>query len=87
MAVVVLALAHIQGVGYYVSGDVKRALFYVFAGGLVFLLAWIRVVSPVIRLRRPWRIAEIIPERGDSATMVIEPVGHSGFSFEPGQFG
>jgi predicted ferric reductase len=87
VAVVVLALAHIQGVGYYVSGDVKRALFYVFAGGLVFLLGWIRVVSPVRRLRRPWRIAEIVPERGDSATMVIEPVGHGGFSFEPGQFG
>jgi predicted ferric reductase len=87
VAIVVLALAHIQGVGYYVSGDLKRVLFYLMGGGLVALLAWIRIINPVLRLRHPWRIAEIVPERGDATTMVIEPVGHAGFSFQPGQFG
>ena len=87
VAIVVLALAHIQGVGYYVSGELKRTLFYLMGGGLVALLAWIRIINPLLRLRRPWRIAEIVPERGDATTMVIEPVGHAGFSFQPGQFG
>jgi predicted ferric reductase len=87
VAVVVLALAHIEGVGYYTSGEVKRLLFGFLVGGLVLLLAWIRVISPLVRLRRPWRIAEIKLERGDATTMVIEPVGHSGFVFQPGQFG
>ncbi len=87
VAIVILALAHIQGVGYYVSGSVKRILFYLFAGGLVLLLGWIRVVSPIRRLRRPWRIVATVPERGDSTTMEIEPVGHPGFAFQPGQFG
>jgi predicted ferric reductase len=84
---VILALAHIEGVGYYVTGPVKRTLFYLLAGGLVLLLAWIRVINPVRRLRRPWRIVGIVPERGDATTMQIEPVGHPGFAFEPGQFG
>lgn len=87
VAVVVLALAHIEGVGYYVSGSVKRVLFWLMAGGLVTILVWIRIARPLLRLRRPWRIAAIHPERGDAATMVIEPVNHSGFDFQPGQFG
>lgn len=87
VAIVILALAHIEGVGYYVTGPVKRILFYLWGGGLVLLLAWIRAISPITRLRRPWRIAAIVPERGDATTMQIEPVGHPGFAFEPGQFG
>jgi predicted ferric reductase len=87
VAIVILALAHIEGVGYYVSGPVKRTLFYLLAGGLVLLLAWIRVINPIRRLRRPWQISAIVPERGDSTTMQIEPVGHPGFAFAPGQFG
>jgi predicted ferric reductase len=87
VAVVVLALAHIEGVGYYTSGDVKRALFWVFGGVLVAMLAWIRLLQPLIRIRHPWRIAAIEPQRGDATTMLIEPVGHPGFAFHPGQFG
>jgi predicted ferric reductase len=52
VAVVLLALAHIEGVGYYVSGSVKRVLFWIMAGGLVTILIWIRIVRPLIRLRR-----------------------------------
>lgn len=86
-AVVLLALAHIEGVGYYVSGEIKRILFWSWAGGLVALLAWIRIAKPLIRMRHPWRISAIHPERGGATTMVIEPVGHAGFAFQPGQFG
>lgn len=84
---VLLALAHIAGVGYYTSGVAKRALFYVLAGVLVLMLVWIRLLRPLIRLRHPWRIAAIVPERGDTTTMLIEPVDHAGFTFQPGQFG
>ncbi len=87
VAVVLLALAHIEGVGYYVSGTLKHVLFWLWGGGLVAILVWIRIVKPVRRLRHPWRIQAVHVERGDAATMVVEPVGHAGFAFEPGQFG
>jgi predicted ferric reductase len=87
VAVVILALAHIEGVGYYTSGEVKRVLFWLFAGILVAMLAWIRILKPLTRLRHPWRIAAIHPERGNATTMLIEPDGHRGFAFQPGQFG
>jgi predicted ferric reductase len=86
VAVVVLAVAHIEGVGYYVSGELKRVLFWIWGGGLIALLIWIRVAKPIIRIRHPWRIAAIRPERGNATTIEIEPVGHEGFSFQPGQF-
>ncbi len=87
LAIVILALAHIEGVGYYVAGPVQRTLFYLFGGGLVLVLSWIRIVNPIRSSRHPWRIAAVVPERGDSTTLEIEPVGHSGFAFAPGQFG
>ena len=87
VAVVVFALAHMDGVGRYMAGATKESLVDVYEGSLVFLLVWVRIVQPLRRRARPWRLARVDPELGDSATMVIEPVGHPGFSFDPGQFG
>jgi predicted ferric reductase len=87
VAVVVFALMHMNGVGRFMSGVTKDALVDTYVGLLVFLLVWVRIVAPLRRLARPWRLTRVEPELGDSATMVIEPVGHEGFSFDPGQFG
>jgi len=86
IAVVVLALLHMNGVGRYTGGFARRSLEDLYVGLLVFLLVWVRLVQPVRRLRRPWTLVSVDPERGDSATMVLEPVGHAGFAFDPGQF-
>jgi predicted ferric reductase len=85
--VVVLALLHASLVGYYVTGVVRRVVYDGYIGLLVLLLVWIRLVSPLIRLRHPWRVVRVDVERGNTATLVIEPVEHEGFHFDPGQFG
>jgi predicted ferric reductase len=87
VAVVLLALLHASLVGYYVTGIVRHVVYDGYILCLVFLLAWVRIISPLLRLRRPWRVVRVDPERGDSSTLVIEPVGHAGFQFDPGQFG
>ena len=46
-----------------------------------------RIVKPLFMLRRPYRVAAVRAERGDSTTLVMEPEGHAGFRFRPGQFG
>ena len=46
-----------------------------------------RIVKPLFMLRRPYRVAEVRKERGDTTTLVMEPDGHPGFRFSPGQFG
>lgn len=86
VVIVAAALLHINGVSYYVDGPVKRVLWTVMSVVLVGLLGWVRIVKPVLRLRRPWRVVRVEPQLGRSTTMVIEPVGHPGLSFLPGQF-
>ncbi len=85
--VVVLALLHASLVGYYVTGLVRHVVYDGYIGGLVLVLVWIRILSPLIRLRHPWRVVRVDGGRGGTSTLVIEPVGHEGFSFDPGQFG
>jgi predicted ferric reductase len=86
LAVVSSALAHIDGVGFYTRGVFRQALFDVMAASLVSTVVWARIISPLLQLRRPWRVVRLQPERARSTTLVIEPEGHDGFSFKPGQF-
>src|SRR5207249_2450829 len=80
VAVVAFALAHIGGVGYYTHGVVRQAIFDLAALGLISTLVWGRVISPLVQLRRPWRVVRLHPERARSTTVVIEPEDHDGIS-------
>jgi predicted ferric reductase len=87
VAVVLFALLHASLVGFYVIGIVRHVVYDAYIGVLIFLLLWIRVISPLARYRRPWTVVEVRPEYGNAATLVVAPVGHDGFRFDPGQFG
>jgi predicted ferric reductase len=45
-----------------------------------------RILRPLHALRKPWEVASVEPELGDARTVRFRPVGHRGFSFQPGQF-
>src|SRR5271170_930232 len=89
LAVVAIAagIAHMVGSGVYLVDPWKRALWIGLTIFWIGLLLYVRVVKPLFMLRRPYRIAEVRRERGDTATMVMRPDGHPGFRFTPGQFG
>lgn len=87
IAVVGLAMAHVQMVGYYVNTTWKQVLWALSAAAFISVLGWVRIVRPTARLRRPWEVAEVRPERGRAWTVALRPVGHPGIRFEPGQFG
>ncbi|MBF6435273.1 ferric reductase-like transmembrane domain-containing protein [Nocardia cyriacigeorgica] len=59
VAVVALALAHMLLVGYYLDATWKVWLWIVMTVALVGLLVWVRVLAPLRRLRRPWRVAKV----------------------------
>jgi predicted ferric reductase len=50
------------------------------------LRAWFKIVRPLVLWSRPWEVVQNIAECGDTRTLVLRPAGHSGFTFEPGQF-
>lgn len=78
---------HMVGWSFYLVDPWKRALWIGLVLLWVGLLAYVRLIKPLFLLRRPYRVTEIRRERGDTTTLVMDPEGHAGFRFTPGQFG
>ena len=86
IAAVGLAFAHIDGVAYYAASPWKRALWIMIGATWVGLILQVRLIKPLALLRRPYRVSEVRPVRGDAWTVALEPDGHSGMQFIAGQF-
>ncbi|MGJ7507365.1 ferredoxin reductase family protein [Variovorax sp. GT1P44] len=80
-------LLHMVGWGFYLADPWKRALWVGMTIFWIALLLYVRLIKPLFMLRRPYRVAEVRKERGDTTTLVMRPEGHPGFRFSPGQFG
>ena len=89
LAVVAVAagILHMVGWSFYFGDPWKRALWIGLTIFWIGLLLYVRIVKPLFVLRRPYRISEVRKERGDTWTLVMQPDGHRGFRFRPGQFG
>jgi predicted ferric reductase len=81
-----LAVAHIEGVGYYIQLPWKRALWTVITLSWLLLITYVRVVKPWNLVRRPFKVVGVRPERGNTWTLTLQPDGHAGIRFQPGQF-
>jgi predicted ferric reductase len=86
IAAVALTFLHVIGVSYYTSDPWTRALWAAVGLSLVGTVGYVRLVRPWALSRRPYRVADLVEERGDAWTMTLRPDGHDGFRFEPGQF-
>ena len=81
-----LALYHMYNVNYYMSLAYQRVLWFVFSGIWVAVILYIRVVRPIIMLKKPYEVVEVKKEYGQSWTLYLKPVGHDGFEIQAGQF-
>ncbi|MCX7933559.1 MAG: ferric reductase-like transmembrane domain-containing protein [Rhodovarius sp.] len=81
-----LAVHHALHVGRYARDPVVAAVLVAFLGlgGLSLLYVWL--LRPLLLARRPWRIAALTPLAERSWELVLEPLGHPGLSYRPGQF-
>jgi predicted ferric reductase len=80
-----LALVHIFGVRYHTANPVQQALWIAMPALWLLMVIYVRGIRTVMLMRRPYQIAEVREERGDSWTLSLEPVGHPGMRFMPGQ--
>jgi predicted ferric reductase len=85
-AAVLLGLWHALAAGRLLAGPVVRWLWIAWILGWVGLLLRVRLAKPLALVRRPWIVREVRRERGDVATLVVDPDGHDGFRFRAGQF-
>ena len=84
---VTAGVVHMVGSSFYLVDPWKRALWIGLTIFWIGLLLYVRIVKPLFMLRRPYRVSEVRKERGDTSTLVMQPDGHAGFRFTPGQFG
>jgi len=78
--------AHALAVGNYLGLFWKAVLW----GGIILISLWliiyVRLVKPWLMTKKPYVVEEVLPQRGDVWTLALRPLGHEGFTFEPGQF-
>lgn len=84
--IVVVGLVHILQVDWYVVETWQRTLWVGLTVGALLLLGYVRIIKPLLIRRRPYRVAEVRSEGGHTWTVVLEPAGHGGMKFKPGQF-
>lgn len=83
---IVGAVGHVYFVDEYVSSLWKQLLWGVMAAAFLWLLIWVRLVKPSRAAARPWRVARVRAERGDTTVVGLTPPDGVDFRFQPGQF-
>ncbi len=86
ISAIVLAHLHITLAGRYTDAFWKEAVLIVVTVVAVGLYAYVRLVKPALYGRTPYKVAEVVPERGNVWSLVLEADGHPGLEFLPGQY-
>lgn len=86
VVMVITAMLHILLVDYYLSLPWQRALWVGLTVIWVGLVLNRRLVRPIIQSRHPYRIVSVEPVAEGVTNIVLEPDGHTGITFRPGQF-
>ncbi len=84
---IVAALTHVELIDYYINQPWKRVLWIAMTAAMMGIFLWVRIIRPLTRTRRPWIVESVVPQNGGICSITFRPVGHSGFTFAPGQFG
>lgn len=84
--VIALAIIHVVLARHYLNTPWKQALWVTYGVFWVGLLVYVRVLKPILLLRRPYEVESVTPERGNAWSLTVRPVAHPGLKFMPGQF-
>lgn len=84
--ILIASMFHIFILGRYTSTALMKGMWLLYAILVVSLILYYKIITPLLRWNKRWRVVENREERGDSRTLTLEPDGHDDFSFEPGQF-
>lgn len=83
---IVAAQVHVSLAGLYTNTPWKQAVWIGMAVVMVGLVIYLRLLKPVWQQGKRWRVVDVVVDRGDTFRLAVEPDGHDGFRFAPGQF-
>ncbi len=91
LTVLMAAMAHVLLVNYYLKDPWQRLTWQMLTLLFVGLGLWVRVLKPLLRYRRRWRVAQITAHADGTVSLELELVnkasyGPKGFAFKAGQF-
>jgi predicted ferric reductase len=91
VTIVVTSLVHAILVNYYLQDPLEQLVWLGLTALFVTMGVWVRVIQPLLRYRRRWRVQAIQTHPGDITTLELELVnpksyGSGGFRFRAGQF-
>jgi predicted ferric reductase len=86
IAALATAQIHVSLSGVYLGASWKHAALACWSGAFVAFVVHLRLVMPALLRRRPWAVTGVRPEPGATWVVALEPVGHPGMRFAPGQF-
>jgi predicted ferric reductase len=79
-------LAHIILFAGFSAEKPMLAVLTVYGCCAAALRIWFKLIRPLQMWSTPWELVRNVAENVDTHTLVLRPVGHPGFRFEPGQF-
>ncbi|MEY8839540.1 ferric reductase-like transmembrane domain-containing protein [Cribrihabitans sp. XS_ASV171] len=86
LALVVFLIWHMLAAGRYSAHPWLVAFWFALGGVAVLSLLRVYLFAPLVRARRPWRVARVARVAERIWELVIEPVGHDGLRYDAGQF-
>lgn len=84
--ILIAGLAHIFMVHGFTSTLPMKVVWIAYASAFLGIAVYHRIYMPLRIWQRPWKVLRNVQELGDARSLVLQPVGHNGISFEPGQF-
>lgn len=81
-----LVMTHAFMVGKYIGTPVKRSLWLGYGAAWLLVVLYVRVIRPLRIANHPYTVTDINQKSGDTWVLTLEPVGHAGMAFSPGQF-
>ena len=81
-----LAQVHVTRMGRYANASWKNIALWLWCLAFIALIAYLRLVKPVLLKRRAWHVADVRREAGETWSVVLQPDHHAGLTFSPGQF-
>jgi predicted ferric reductase len=84
--ILLFGAVHALKLGSFLGPLAMKEMWGIYLLLLVWMVLRFRLFKPILTWRKPWEVIANVQELGDARTIVVKPVGHEGFTFEPGQF-